>query len=85
MGAEGQAASTSSARIWLYRPDGTDLRPTRSTPGLQLHRPDRRARRRPGTLERNWSPGELGARTVEVLDLAYRSSASGGFETRDPT
>jgi predicted dehydrogenase len=28
----------------------------------------------------NHSPGELGARTVEVLDAAYRSAASGGPE-----
>ena len=31
----------------------------------------------------NWAPIELGARTVEALDLAYRSSASGGFEVRE--
>jgi hypothetical protein len=28
----------------------------------------------------NCSPGELGARTVELLDAAYRSAASGGLE-----
>ena len=29
---------------------------------------------------RNWAPGELGARTVEILDAAYRSAASGQLE-----
>jgi hypothetical protein len=35
-----------------------------------------------GRLDRNPAPGELGARTVEALDLAYRSSRSGRLETR---
>jgi hypothetical protein len=30
----------------------------------------------------NQSPGELGARTVEALDIAYRSAASGILEKR---
>jgi hypothetical protein len=30
----------------------------------------------------NQSPGELGARTVEALDIAYRSAASGKLEHR---
>lgn len=30
----------------------------------------------------NPAPGELGARTVEALELAYRSAASGAFEAR---
>lgn len=30
----------------------------------------------------NPAPGELGARTVEALELAYRSAASGAFEVR---
>ncbi len=30
----------------------------------------------------NPAPGELGARTVEALELAYRSAASGAFEER---
>lgn len=33
---------------------------------------------RPGAV--NHSPGELGARTVEILDAAYRSAASGTLE-----
>lgn len=31
----------------------------------------------------NASPGELGARTVEVLDIAYRSARSGRLEARE--
>jgi predicted dehydrogenase len=31
----------------------------------------------------NCSPGELGARTVELLDAAYRSASSGGLERVD--
>jgi predicted dehydrogenase len=30
----------------------------------------------------NQTPGELGARTVEVIDIAYRSAASGKLEKR---
>jgi len=30
----------------------------------------------------NHSPGELGARTVEALDIAYRSAQSGRLEQR---
>lgn len=33
-----------------------------------------------GRTEDNPAPGELGARTVEALELAYRSAASGEFE-----
>ena len=35
-----------------------------------------------GEAYENRSPGELGARTVEALDIAYRSAASGSYETR---
>ena len=36
-----------------------------------------------GEAFENASPGELGARTVEVLDIAYRSARSGRLESRD--
>ena len=36
-----------------------------------------------GRRPANNSPAELGARTVEVLDAAYRSAESGGLETID--
>jgi predicted dehydrogenase len=35
-----------------------------------------------GRTDVNPAPGELGARTVEALELAYRSAASGVFEVR---
>jgi len=35
-----------------------------------------------GRTADNPGPGELGARTVEALELAYRSAASGAFEVR---
>lgn len=35
-----------------------------------------------GEKFRNYSPGELGARSVEALDVAYRSAASGKLEHR---
>jgi predicted dehydrogenase len=35
-----------------------------------------------GRTAENPAPGELGARTVEALELAYRSVTSGKFETR---
>jgi predicted dehydrogenase len=35
-----------------------------------------------GRTADNPAPGELGARTVEALELAYRSAASGRFESR---
>ena len=35
-----------------------------------------------GKTTDNPAPGELGARTVEALELAYRSAASGKFEVR---
>jgi predicted dehydrogenase len=66
--------------VWLYRADGEDVRlPVQ--PGDALYNCDGP----PHTLVdlalgkdvRNWAPGELGARTVEVLDAAYRSAESG--------
>jgi hypothetical protein len=33
-----------------------------------------------GRTKANPAPGELGARTVEALELAYRSAASGQYE-----
>ena len=36
-----------------------------------------------GRITENRSPGELGAKVVEVLDAAYRSASSGRFEAID--
>ena len=38
-----------------------------------------------GRRRANPAPGELGARTVEALELAYASAASGRFEARAPS
>ena len=57
-------------------------RARRRTPPLQLRRPAEHARRPRARQGRpNCSPGELGARTVEILDAAYRSARSGKLET----
>jgi predicted dehydrogenase len=69
--------------VWLYRPDGPEIKldvaagdalynddgPPNALVDLALGR----------TVE-NCSPGELGARTVELLDAAYRSARSGEAE-----
>jgi hypothetical protein len=68
---------------WLYRADGEDIRPA-VAPGDGAYDCDGP----PHTLVdlalgrdvRNWAPGELGARTAEVLEAAYRSARSGGLE-----
>ena len=86
VGAEGQfRIDVEREDLWLYRHDGTDHRPDLA-PGagwydcigpvdtiLELAR---------GRDVFNWASIELGARTVEALDLAYRSSATGAFESR---
>lgn len=70
--------------VWLYRRDGTDTRldldpgdgayvfagPADSLVDVAL-----------GRVEENRAPGELGLRTVEALDAAYRSAVSGKPET----
>lgn len=69
--------------VWLYRADGEDIRldvrpgdaryncdgPPNALVDLALGRP-----------AENCSPGELGARTVELLDAIYRSARSGRAE-----
>jgi predicted dehydrogenase len=71
--------------VWLFRPDGTDIRlnlppgagdyvssgPANALVDVAL-----------GNLRANHAPGELGARTVEALDLVYRSAASGQVARR---
>lgn len=69
--------------LWLWRVDGYEARPT-LVPGTFEYDCDGP----PNTLVDlalgkdvlNCSPGELGARTVEILDAAYRSAASGKLE-----
>ncbi len=70
--------------FWLFRTDGYEVGP-RTEPDALLYNCDGP----PNTLVdlalgkdvRNCSPGELGARAVEILDAAYRSARSGQLET----
>lgn len=87
IGGEGQlAVDVERELVWLYRPDGTDIRlPLRDgdgayQPGGPAHALVEAGL---GKLEDNPAPGELGARTVEALALAYRSARSGRLEARD--
>jgi predicted dehydrogenase len=87
VGSEGQfRVDVEREDLWLYRSDGTDIRPELAPDAgtydcigpvdtiLDLTR---------GRDVTNWAPIELGAYTVEALDLTYRSSVSGVFEWRD--
>jgi predicted dehydrogenase len=81
IGSEGHfACDLQRELVWLYRAGDEDVRlPVQ--PGDALYNCDGP----PNTLVdlalgrdvRNWAPGELGARTVEILDAAYQSAASG--------
>jgi hypothetical protein len=86
IGGEGQLQVDVEREIaWLYRPDGVDERlavrdgdgaydgtgPANALVDVAL-----------GDHDRNRAPGELGALTVEALDLAYRSARSRRLEVR---
>ena len=86
VGSEGQFHIDLAADVlWIYRPDEVDLKvdlppdagfyhdegPIHALVDAGLGKP----------ID-NQSPGELGARTVEALELAYRSAASGVREYR---
>lgn len=86
VGSEGQLhVDVFRERFSRYRPDTgqTDLD---VASGEGAYDGERAARRLVdlalGRSNDNPAPGELGARTVEALELAYRSAASGCFETR---
>jgi predicted dehydrogenase len=68
--------------VWVYRP-GDDTR-LPAAPGDAAYNddgpPNALVDLALGREVRNYAPGELGARTVEVLDAAYRSAASGRLE-----
>jgi predicted dehydrogenase len=86
MGSDGQVVvDLERDWIWLYRADGRDIRPE-LPPNAGFYDCigpiEALVDAGFGRLERNWSPGELGARTVEALDLLYRSARSGQLETR---
>ena len=87
IGSEGQIhVDVEREIVWLYRPDGTDLR-LDLEPNAGLYDCDGPAHTLVDlALGRDveiHSPGELGARTVETLDAAYRSAASGTIATVD--
>jgi predicted dehydrogenase len=84
IGSEGQLMiDLERDEFWLYRVDGTEFRPTLE-PDALLYDCDGP----PNTLVDlalgrdviNCSPGELGARAVEIVDAAYRSARSGQLE-----
>jgi predicted dehydrogenase len=66
--------------VWLYRPDGQDIK-LDVHPGDALYNcdgpPNALVDLALGRAVENCSPGELGARTVEVLDAIYRSARTG--------
>jgi predicted dehydrogenase len=66
--------------VWIYRPDGEDSR-LDVHPGDALYNcdgpPNALVDLALGHPVENCSPGELGARTVEVLDGIYRSALAG--------
>ena len=71
--------------VYLFRPDGVDVR-LHLEPGAGdyvLSGPSNGlVDAALGDESANQAPGELGARTVEALDLVYRSAASGQMVTR---
>ena len=86
IGSEGQIhVDLERELVWLYRPDGVDVRlPIQPNGGRYycvgpIEYARRRGRRAPG-LERN--PGRARSPHREALDLAYRSARSGVLESR---
>ncbi|WP_433892439.1 Gfo/Idh/MocA family protein [Streptomyces sp. CA-111067] len=73
-------------RVSVFRP-GRGQQDLDVVPGEGAYDGGRAARRLVdlalGRTTDNPAPGELGARTVEALELAYRSAASGLFETSE--
>ena len=84
IGPEGHfACDLQREMVWLYRPDGHDIR-LELQPGDALYNddgpPNALVDLALGRDVENCSPGELGARTVELLDAAYRSARTHGPE-----
>jgi len=84
IGSEGHlACDLQRELVWLYRAGGEDVRlPVREGDGVYDcdGPPNALVDLALGKDVRNWAPGELGARTVEILDAAYRSAATGKAE-----
>jgi predicted dehydrogenase len=86
IGSEGQLAiDLVRDYLWLWRPgDGYEFRPELGEDAFLYNCEgpvDTLVDLGLGRDVVNCSPGELGARTVEILDAAYRSAASGKPET----
>jgi predicted dehydrogenase len=84
IGSEGQLAiDLERDYLWLWRSDGVEVKPELEE-GAFLYDcdgpPNALVDLALGKEVENCSPGELGARTVEILDAAYRSAASGQLE-----
>jgi hypothetical protein len=86
IGDEGQVVvDVEREQVWLYRADGTDVRlPVRPGDGAYDSAGPANALVDAGLgrLDVNPASGELGARTVEALALAYRSAHTGVLEER---
>ncbi len=86
IGSEGQfIVDVHREFVYLFRPDGVDVR-LDLEPGAGDYvfsgPSDGLVDAALGDASANQAPGELGARTVEALDLVYRSAASGQMVTR---
>jgi predicted dehydrogenase len=84
IGSEGQLAiDLERDYLWLYRSDGFETKPELNNQEFFYNcdgPPNTLVDLALGRDVQNCSPGELGARAVEILDAAYRSAASGRLE-----
>jgi hypothetical protein len=84
VGSEGEfAIDLGRDHLWLWRNDGFEAKPEIEPGGLVYNcagPPNTLVDLALGKDVENCSPGELGARTVEILDAAYRSATSGRLE-----
>ncbi len=84
IGSEGQLAiDLERDYLWLWRSDGVEIKPELEENAFFYNcdgPPDTLVDLALGKDVENCSPGELGARTVEILDAAYRSARSGKLE-----
>jgi predicted dehydrogenase len=84
IGSEGEfAVDLGRDYLWLWRNDGFEATPEVEPGGFFYNcdgPPNTLVDLALGKDVENCSPGELGARSVEILDAAYRSAASGKLE-----
>lgn len=88
MGSDGEfIVDIGRDHLWLGRSDGFEAAPAVEPGGFFYDcdgPPNALVDLALGKDVENCSPGELGARTVEILDAAYRSAASGQLEQVRP-